>query len=286
MQQIKFGKTGERISRISFGAMRIPILERNGTFVLDEEKSGALFEHAHAMGINYFDTAAYYAKDLSEIAVGKGVEKFRSKVLLATKLHLKEGEDNPDGFKRRLELSLERLRTDTIDFYQLWSFGRGAYDGFFLGKGIRDCLLKAKEQGLIRHLCFSFHGNPDDLPYILEQCDLFESILVNHNIYDRSRENQLAMAAAKGLGLVNMGALSSPGLVEDPSFREKARALGLNPYEVALKFVLQVPHFHSVLSSFKRTEDIDRAVAVVDAQEPLTEVEKQVIEGIEQHPTR
>ena len=238
------GKTGEKISQLSFGAMRIPLKEINGSFYSDEDKSLPLFQKAYELGINYFDTAPLYCADISEIAVGEGVKNFRKDVLIATKLHFRDFEQNETGFMKALEHSLKRLQTDYIDIYQMWSFGKGAYDNTFINNGIREALIKAKEQGLIKHICFSFHGNPDDVKYILDNTDLFESILINNNIYDRSREEAIEYAASKGMGLINMGALSVPGVTERPEFRQLASEKGYSPYELALKFVLANKNYH------------------------------------------
>ena len=48
--------------------------------------------------------------------------------------------------------------------------------------------VKAKEEGLIKHISFSFHGNPDDFPYMIERAPMLESLLIQYKILDRSNE--------------------------------------------------------------------------------------------------
>jgi predicted aldo/keto reductase-like oxidoreductase len=281
------GKTGEKVSLLGFGAMRIPLVEINGRWYADEDKALPLLRRAHDLGVNYFDTAPFYCEDNSEIALGKGLKDFRKDVLIATKTPLGgQNVQNESDFFRRLETSLARLQTGYIDVYQIWSFGKAAYDRMFIEKGIGRALTMAKEQGLIRHICFSFHGNPDDVKYILDSTDLFESILINSNIYDRSREEAIKYAAAKGLGLINMGALCIAGLAEIPQFRESATQRGYDPYEIALKFVLQNKNFHAVLSSIKNEQVLEKTVAFVNQNEPLTEEEWVIIHSVEQMPRK
>jgi hypothetical protein len=53
----------------------------------------------------------------------------------------------------------------------------------------------------------------------------------HYNVYDQSRDAQIAYADKKGIGLIDIGALSIPGLpAENPVFREKSSAQGYNPY--------------------------------------------------------
>lgn len=60
MNYREFGKTGEKISAIGFGCMRLPEYEENGKMHVDLEKSDLMIKTAYEKGINYFDTAPYY----------------------------------------------------------------------------------------------------------------------------------------------------------------------------------------------------------------------------------
>lgn len=80
-----FGKTGEKISALGFGCIRLPEYEKNGRNFVDLEKSDEMIKTAHEKGINYFDTAPYHCNKNSETAVGHGVKEFRSKILLSSK---------------------------------------------------------------------------------------------------------------------------------------------------------------------------------------------------------
>lgn len=108
-----FGKTGEQISAIGFGCMRLPEIERDGKWEIDEEKAIPMLQYAYEKGINYFDTAPYYCHHNSEIALGRAVKGFRDKILISTKL---PGGDikKTDDFWRLLERSLKKLDMDYI----------------------------------------------------------------------------------------------------------------------------------------------------------------------------
>ena len=55
-----FGKTGEKISSLGFGCMRLPELQINGKMFIDEDKALPMLMRAYELGVNYFDTAPYY----------------------------------------------------------------------------------------------------------------------------------------------------------------------------------------------------------------------------------
>lgn len=98
----EFGKTGEKISAIGFGCMRLPEYESaDGKKHVDLEKSDLMIKTAFEKGINYFDTAPYYCNKNSEAAVGHGVKAFRDKILLSSKF---PGEIKKEDFRKQLEL--------------------------------------------------------------------------------------------------------------------------------------------------------------------------------------
>ena len=287
MEYRTLGRTGKSISRLSFGAMRLPQVEIDGQWHIDQDLATPLMQRAVELGINYFDTAPFYCRDNSQASVGKALKSLRDKVMIATKIPLsaQHGVVNGSDYRRKLEESLTKMETDYVDVYQFWSFSYGGYQ-YALENGIVDAAYQAKAEGLIRHIGFSFHGNPESLAQLSGHPEFFETALVNHNLYDTTREAQLKIASKQGLGLINMGALSTPGLTESPEFREKALAQGFNPYQVALKFILQIPEFNSVLSSFKNLEVLEKTVEFVNQNPALSDAEWALIRGTEQHPTK
>lgn len=97
--------------------------------VPEESYSIEAIQKAFAFGCTFFDTAESYGKEMfyaghNEQLVGKAVETFRDKVVLATKLHIHEddygnGSILYDSIRKHLEASMKNLRTDYIDLYYL-----------------------------------------------------------------------------------------------------------------------------------------------------------------------
>jgi aryl-alcohol dehydrogenase-like predicted oxidoreductase len=91
----------------------------------DLERTRAVIDAALEEGINLFDTADIYSQGLSESYIGEVLDGRRDRVVLATKFGspMDDGPDLPRGSRDYIhwavEGSLKRLRTDTIDLYQM-----------------------------------------------------------------------------------------------------------------------------------------------------------------------
>ena len=208
MNYRQFGNTGENISALGFGCMRFPEYEKDGKKYVDTDKVDEMLAKAYERGVNYFDTAPYYCNGGSEAALGHGVKQFRDKILLSTKFPT-EVAKKPGDYRRQLETSLEKMGTDHIDFYHFWGIDKEIYDGIILKQNLLEDARKAKEEGLIRHISFSFHDDPSVIKYIIDTSEErgvpMESMLCQYNLLDRSNEEMMAYARSKGLGTVAMG---------------------------------------------------------------------------------
>ena len=90
---------------------------------IDANASGKVVDAAIASGINFFDTADRYGNGSSEEFLGRALEGQRDQVVIATKFGMEMGKDqqgaSPKYVRRAIEASLQRLRTDRVDLYQL-----------------------------------------------------------------------------------------------------------------------------------------------------------------------
>lgn len=121
MEYRTLGRTGVRVSPLCLGCMNFG--RRTG---MPEVQS--IIDAALESGINFVDTANVYGRGTSEEATGAALQQNgkRDRVVLATKVHGKMSDDDPNasGNSRRhiieqCEASLRRLRTDWIDLYQI-----------------------------------------------------------------------------------------------------------------------------------------------------------------------
>jgi aryl-alcohol dehydrogenase-like predicted oxidoreductase len=125
-----FGKTDLLVSEIGFGAWAIGGGVKLGSLAIgygktDDAVSMKALQTAFDQGINFYDTADFYGLGHSEILIGKVFARNKN-VLVATKVGQKPGKEQPveiDYSKKYIlnacEASLQRLKRDSIDYYQL-----------------------------------------------------------------------------------------------------------------------------------------------------------------------
>jgi aryl-alcohol dehydrogenase-like predicted oxidoreductase len=92
---------------------------------IDYDHSKAVIDAAIDAGITLFDTADIYSQGTSEEFIGRALDGRRDKVLIATKFgkpmdaNPSESRGSPGYIRSAVEGSLQRLRTDVIDVYQM-----------------------------------------------------------------------------------------------------------------------------------------------------------------------
>ena len=118
----------------------------------DRDESIRLIRQAYELGYTYFDTAEGYANGANEQLVGEAIAPFRSQVVLATKLHIPEVNDDPRVstdlygiIRSHLEASLARLRTDYVDLYYQHRMNKTVS-----AKDVAKAMEKLIDEGLIR----------------------------------------------------------------------------------------------------------------------------------------
>jgi uncharacterized protein len=280
MNYRKFGNTGFEISALGFGAMRLPQKELDGKKVFDHEEGVRVIRRAIELGVNYVDTAPFYCDSESEIVVGKALKGWRDRVKVSTKLPLEDG-CTPGSVRAMLESSLKKLDVDSIDFYHMWGISWEGYEKSFVG-AICAAMRKAKAEGLIKHLSFSFHDKPESLFRLVDE-GCFESVLCQYNLLDRANEQAIAYARENGLGVAVMGPVAG-GRLGAPS----PEILGLLPggtkssAEIALRFVLSNPNVCCALSGMGSMEMVEENAQIASRPLTLTESEKaQVLASME-----
>ncbi|MDR2558361.1 MAG: aldo/keto reductase [Oscillospiraceae bacterium] len=259
----EFGKTGIKASLLGFGAMRLPMAEGGK---VNYELATPLMQRAFELGVNYIDSAPLYCDGDSEVAVGKALKGWRDKVYLSTKYNA--GDFTAVDLRTKLEFSLKKLDTDYIDFYHMWGINIGTIEQ--MKKGIYKELLKAKDEGLIRHISFSFHDNAENLIPIIDS-GMFESVLLQYNLLDRSLEEGLKYAKEKGLGTVIMGPvgggrLGAPSSVIKGLLKREVKSSA----EIAMRFVTANPCVDVALSGMQNLEQLEENAKIAGIENALT----------------
>ena len=284
----KFGKTGEEVSILGFGCMRLPLVDNN-PHKINEEEAIKQIRHAIDNGVNYIDTAYPYHGGMSEGLVGKALKDgYREKVKLATKLPswLINSREDMDKY---LNEQLEKLQTDHIDFYLLHALNKDYWERLKKHNAF-DFLDKAIADGRIKHAGFSFH---DELELFKEIVDSYDwgFCLIQYNFMDENYQagkEGLKYAASKGLGIAIMEPLRGGSLVK--SIPEDVKAIWdkaeikRSPAEWGFRFLWNHPEVNVVLTGMNEIQHIEENIKSTEGAYPnsLTEKEIAIIDEVKQ----
>lgn len=266
MKYSDFGKTGCKVSRLGFGAMRLPLTDPEDSASINEDEAVKMLRFAIDSGVNYIDTAFFYHNGESEKIVGKALrDGYREKTYLATKLPMGEVKE-PEDFDRILDTQLQKLDTDHIDFYLFHALNEAHWETV-KRFGLVDKMKKAKADGKIRHMGFSFHDNPEIFTKIVDEYDGCEFCQIQLNYLDVDHQagiDGLKYAASKGLGVVIMEPIRG-GRLANPS-EEIAAVLpdGRTPVENALAFLWDKSEVSLLLSGMSSFEQVKQNLESAD----------------------
>lgn len=201
MKNITLGITGITVPQNAFGAL--PIQRA------DMDTAVEILRAALEGGMTFFDTARAYSDSEEKIgkAFGDMWSTMRSKVYIATKTQAK----TPEAFWEQLHKSLELLKTDYVDIYQLHCVPQCYKPGD--GTGMYECLKEAKEQGLIKHIGITTHKI--EVAFEIVNSGLYETIQYPFSYLASPREIELVnLAKEKNVGFIAMKGLAG-GLINN-----------------------------------------------------------------------
>ncbi len=272
MKYRKFGNTGVMVSALGFGTMRLPEYEKNGTRIVNEEKSIEILHRAFDLGVNYIDSAYGYCGGKSEIIAGKALKGYRDQVYVSTKSPIMSITKKSD-YRRILEEQLKKLDVESIDFYHFHSLNKNLWENTVLKFNLIEDAQRAKEEGLIKHISFSFHDKPEVLIQLIDT-GLFETLLCQYNLLYQANKDAIAYANKKGVGVAIMGPIAGGRLASRSEIIEKSLGgKAKSTAEVALRFVLSNPNVSVALSGMNSIEMVEENAAVASLDNPLSDEE-------------
>lgn len=274
-----------RMPKLGFGLMRLP--EKDGAIELGRVND--MVDRYMKSGMNYFDTAYVYHGGKSEVAARECLVKRypRDSFMLATKLPAWEIKQEAD-IERIFKEQLERAGVDYFDFYLLHSIEDGSnydvyekYDCFSWG-------LRAKEQGRIRHLGFSFHGTPELLEKVLDKHPEMEFVQIQLNYLDRTNpvvhsQKLYDILHARNIPIIVMepvrgGMLANMAPEIEAKF--KARQPDKSVASWALRYVASLPGVMTTLSGMSTEEQMDDNIRTFTDFEPIAADEMKIIDEV------
>ncbi len=241
---ITLGRTGITVPQNAFGALPIQRV--------DTDTAVRLLRRAYDGGMRFFDTAHAYTD--SERKLGAAFDGMREKVFIATKTQAKTGE----ALHEELRASLEALRTDYIDIYQLHCAPQCFRPGD--GTGLYEALCEAKEQGLVRHIGITAHkiGVAEEIV----ESGLYETLQFPFSYLASERDIALVRATeAAGMGFIAMKGLSG-GLLTNS--------------KACMAFMLQYPALP--IWGIQREEELSEWLSFFESEAAMTEEIRAFIE--------
>jgi hypothetical protein len=262
MNYRNFGRLGVEVSALGFGAMRFPTMDGDaGSSLIDEEKAIGMIRHAIDSGLNYVDTAYPYHKGASEIVVGKALKDgYREKTFLATKSPVWKFEKAED-FDTYLDEQLKKLDVDHIDFYLLHALSKDRWENVILKFGIMERMEKAKADGKIRYLGFSFHDELDAFKEIIDGYDHWDFCQIQLNYINTDYQAGLEgyrYATEKGLGIIIMEPLLGGKLAVPPEQVKKVLGEEMSPVERSLAYLWDLDNVSVILSGMNTMEQVEQ----------------------------
>ena len=278
---------GERLSRLGFGAMRLPCVDGDNARP-DQAAVDQMVDYALEQGVNYFDTAWGYHAGQSEVVLGRSLARHpRDSYYLADKF---PGYDlsNMGRVKEIFERQLEKTGAGYFDFYlfhNVCEMNVGEY--LDPAHGILDYLLEQKRAGRIRHLGFSAHGAIPVMERFLEAYgEHMEFCQIQLNFLDwefQDARGKVELLTRWGLPVWVMEPVRG-GKLAQITEAEAARLHELRPDEStvawAFRFVQGVPEVCVTLSGMSNLDQLRENVATFSEERPLGEEERQALQEV------
>jgi L-galactose dehydrogenase len=283
MRYETLGRTGLKVSRLSFGASALGSVFRP----VDESEGIRAVHVALDIGVNYFDVAPAYGGTVAETVLGKALRGVpRDRYYLSTKAgkftdpeHYGRDELNYSRTRIRGSVadSMRRLGVDYFDIVHLHDFeyqGR-AQTEWALEEGMA-ALHELKREGKIGAVSAGVY--PMDLWHRILASVAVDAVLVHNHycLYDTRATELLPAVLEKGIGLINGSPFGSglltgrepagwhPALESDRQcFREAAafcHRQGVPISKLAIQFASQHPQIPTTLFSSASSESVRRNV--------------------------
>ena len=279
---------GEELSLFAMGTMRLPVIDGDDVRI-DEDAARAMFDYALEHGVNYFDTAWGYHGGTSELVTGRALARHpRESFNIASKF---PGYDlnNMGKVEEIFAKQLEKCQVEYFDFYLVHNVCESNIDAYLDDEryGTVSYLKKMRDEGRIRHLGFSCHGQMDVLERFLEAYGAdMEFCQLQLNYLDwtfQDAKEKMELAGRYDLPIWVMEPLRGGQLARltDEQF---APLKAMRPDETqvgwALRFLQSLPEVTTVLSGSSSLEQMAENIALFEEERPLSAEETEALLGV------
>lgn len=258
------GSTGEKVTLFGLGGfhMRAKFSDRDAQEAL---------EYALEQGVRFFDTAESYSGGRSEELYGKILTpKYRDVAYLMTKTRARDAKTA----REHLEGSLRRMRTDYLDLWQIHSVSDADDVDQRIQNGVLEYLLKARDEGKVRHIGFSGHRELSAHKRMLEITGELQTCQMPVNVLDPNNHSFIK-EIMPGLINKNMGILAMKTAANGEFVHTAVKSGKLSMRELH-HFVLSLP-VSTLIAGFDNLEQLKERIAHVKSFGQLTGEERNEI---------
>lgn len=294
MQYREIGRTGMKVSQLSFGASSL-----GGVFHdIDEGKAIEAVYAAIEGGINFIDVSPYYGHYKAETVLGKALRGIpREKYYLSTKVgrYGKDGVNTWDYSARRakesVEESMERLGIDHIDLINVHDIEFA--DLQQVAEETLPALVELRNKGMVSHVGIT-DLQLENLKWVIEHTTegTVESVLnfCHYCLNDDRLLDFLPFFEERGIGVINasplsMGLLSNRGVPDwHPAPKplveacrkaaEYCNEVGYPIEKLAVQYSVENPRIASTLFSSANPDNVRKNIAYVSEPAPAELVAK------------
>lgn len=285
------GKSNLKVSRLGFGAMRLPTKGRND--MIDEDEANKMLTYGIENGINLIDTAyPYHSAELggngnSETFIGNYLQEnsYRGDVLISTKSPSWAIEKTED-FELYLDEQLKKLQTDYIDIYLLHSLTETDWPKV-RDLGVLDFLDDCLSSGKVGHVGFSSHMEIDYVIEAIDEYPKWEIVLTQMNYLDEYYQSGvmgLNYLKEVNIGSMIMEPLRGGRLVQNipPSVQElwDTAEVKRTPLEWALQYLWNRDDVDCVLSGMTSLEQVKENVRIASTEDIISENDQELIREV------
>ncbi len=272
-----YKNTAMTLPLLGFGLMRLP--QKDGK--VDYATAEAMVAKAMNAGCNYFDTAYMYHNGESEKFVGQILSKYpRESYYLTSKMPVMMMNSEADN-ARIFNEQLTRTKAGYFDFYFLHWLNEAHWEKAQRIKTV-EFMQKMKAEGKIRHLGFSYHGEPETLQQIAtaHPWDLVQTQL-NYLDWELCRSGEQYEVLTKlGIPVSVMEPLKGGTLVNLTPESKKVFEMANPNVSTAswgLRYVASLPNVQVVLSGMSAPDQIEDNLKTFSPFKPLSDTERQTV---------
>ena len=270
------------IPLIALGCMRLPM--SNGK--IDMAELDKMVAYAMEHGANYFDTAYMYVEGKSENAIGEILKQYPRDSFFLTDKNPSYLVNSPADVHRIFKEQLKKCQVEYFDNYMVHNINKNTISNY-RDNDMYGELLKLKKDGLIKHLGFSFHGDPKMLKEVISEhkwdfCQLQLNYLdwevVNgdqlYEIAEEANVPVIVMEPLRGGALCNIPAKAAEKL--------KAECPEDTQASFGLRWVANKPLVFTILSGMSNLQQVKENIDTFVNYRPFTEKEEKTAHEIAQ----